>query len=230
MNKKEFEHFVTILKQSEDGCIFYDNLLYRPLENFTTNNFDEIIDFLRQKYHFDDDDSSDANYGKHFPEFRWFFQYKDFKFIFSILIGQGSSLSFCCKFDKEFYFDDSKKIIISFKKTELFVGQTVYLKPTYSCPRQYENGFIETKISKIGNKYFEVENSPFKNKFEIESMMEVPERYSPNFQVYLNKEEILHENERLTLLNFIRPEVAEINKFTLEQLREIHNLLKGFKE
>lgn len=109
------------------------------------------------------------------------------------------------------------------------VGDIVFLKKVNNLARGEDNIeklIIETKISKIGSKYFYIEGFE-KTKFSFEEMRDVSE-YCACYEVYLNKQDIYDEYEINDLKFKIR---ARFNYFgkkkeNLEILRQISKLLE----
>lgn len=113
------------------------------------------------------------------------------------------------------------------------VGQTVYLKPIENMARGIKddiiNHVIESKIFKIGRKYFYVEQ--WKDiKFSISNLMEVSDGCS-DWKVYFSKQDIIDEQEYKELIWKIRNTFdstkiyIEKNKLTLDQLRRVDKII-----
>jgi len=120
VNKDKFEKFIKILKESDGKTLSDDDLAYKPLPNFTRDDFSDIWDFLNHTYL-----KGDIGYnghdcsGEHFPDLRAYFQYNKTRFIMRLLIGQGSALQFIASWSEDWpdvpmKFRESKKIIIKF--------------------------------------------------------------------------------------------------------------------
>jgi hypothetical protein len=109
---------------------------------------------------------------------------------------------------------------------QIQVGQTVYLEPTGNACR-YSKTIIETRVSKVGRKYFEVENK--RSKFDLEKMCEVSNICS-DYAVYLSAQEIVDKNEKNTIIEILREffgVYGHSKDLTLEQLKEIQKIIDG---
>jgi len=105
---------------------------------------------------------------------------------------------------------------------QIQVGQTVYLEPTGNACR-YSKEIIETKVTKVGSKYFEVENK--RSKFDIGKMCEVS-NYCSDWAVYFSRQEIEDKNEKESINRAMRELFGPYghNKLSLEQLRQIQKI------
>ena len=107
---------------------------------------------------------------------------------------------------------------------QIQVGQTVYLEPTaYAAHRNKD--IVETVVTKVGRKYFEVKNR--RERFNLEKMCEIT-CYTPSWHIYLSKKEIEDKNEKETLISRLRKLFQNYNNInlSLEQLREIQKITK----
>jgi hypothetical protein len=111
---------------------------------------------------------------------------------------------------------------------KLKVGQTVYLEPTGNAVR-YSKDIIETKVTRVGRKYFEVQNN--RCKFDIENMYDVSNCYS-NYNVYLSMQEIEDKNEKIELNKFFSDLFAGYcdSGLSLEQLRAMKKVADEVKK
>lgn len=111
------------------------------------------------------------------------------------------------------------------------IGDKVYLKPVNNKARNGNEKIEEYLIKKVGRKYFEVWDGIYdfsSIKFNLETKTQVT-NYSPDWELYFSKQEILDEQECNQLTKIIR------NKFTgwgkvnlsLEQLRSIKKIIDG---
>lgn len=104
------------------------------------------------------------------------------------------------------------------------VGDIVWVQPVE--PRVINKPY-QTRITKIGRKYFEVEQ-PYGNpiKYEIETLVESGDTSYRN-RIYLREQDILDEKEFNSLSKTIRDGIDRYGKlpFTLDQLRRINNIL-----
>jgi hypothetical protein len=86
------------------------------------------------------------------------------------------------------------------------------------------------KVVKIGRKYIEVNMGRYSNeKFDIERDYEQKVNAgSPDYKIYLSKEEIIDEIKADEIYKSIRNEFdgwKNVNKFTLNQLQRIKNII-----
>ena len=107
------------------------------------------------------------------------------------------------------------------------VGQKVFLKPINNAVRD-STEVKEEIILKVGRKYFEVwdgENEWSATKFHLDSLRQVTD-YSPDYQLYFSKQELLDEQEANDLTKSIRRTFGNYGetKLTLDQLRRIHTI------
>lgn len=116
-------------------------------------------------------------------------------------------------------------------KNKLSVGQKVYLKPINNAARYGDKELKEQVIKKIGKKYFfvgseESNNERFWTKFSIEELREVS-NYSPDWELYFSKQEILDEQESDKLTSKIRNKFGSYGRLdlTLDQLRRIEEII-----
>jgi hypothetical protein len=101
-----------------------------------------------------------------------------------------------------------------------------------------DNWTCKGKIVKIGRKYIEVDMGCYLNeKFDIERDYEQKVNAgSPNYKIYLSKEEIIDEIKADKIYQYIRDKYfngygRNANKFTLNQLERIINIVnEGDKE
>ncbi len=114
----------------------------------------------------------------------------------------------------------------------LKVGMTVYVRPTGSNNTRYIKGNTldyvkETKISKIGRKYFYLEG--YNEKFSLDTL-EYDSEHHFDLKAYLDKQDIEDEIEIDKLETKIRNKFRQFGNFglTLNQLREISQII--FKE
>ena len=112
------------------------------------------------------------------------------------------------------------------ERSELTVGQTVYIEPVGDAVR-YGTDIIETKISKIGKKYIETEKFGEMYKFNISDgkQKDTGYGYGYDYVLYLTKQEIEDKNERQELLGDLRYDWHRLN-LTLEQLRKIKAIIE----
>jgi hypothetical protein len=116
-------------------------------------------------------------------------------------------------------------------KEQLTLGQKVYLKPVNNAARYGNKEIKEQTILKIGRKYFLVgaegqTNERWMTKFSIEDLREVSD-YSPDYELYFSKQEILDEEESNDIVRDIRLKFGSYGKInlTLDQLRRIKAII-----
>lgn len=118
------------------------------------------------------------------------------------------------------------------------VGQTVYVLPVNNLARYdnqqgtpIEERIKEDVVTKVGNKYFYLENTGAgEMKFGIghhNTLMDISD-YSANYHVYLDKQEILDKKEYEGLKNKMKKcfDVFSTVNLNLDQLRRINNIIK----
>lgn len=107
------------------------------------------------------------------------------------------------------------------ERSELSVGQTVYIEPVGNAAK-YGTDIIETKISKIGKKYIETEKFGEMYKFNISDgkQKDTGYGYGYDYILYLTKQEIDDKNEREKLLRNLHYDWYSFD-LTLDQLTRI---------
>ncbi len=121
---------------------------------------------------------------------------------------------------------------INLDKSQLIkVGSTVYLKPINNAARYGRKDILEKVVLKKGRKYFYVGNTGETEirrmfKFSLEDMTEVTE-YSPDWELYLSKQDIIDKEEKKKLIFNIRSVFDRWSSvdLTLDQLRRIHAII-----
>ncbi len=121
---------------------------------------------------------------------------------------------------------------INLDKSQLIkVGSTVYLKPINNAARYGRKDILEKVVLKKGRKYFYVGNTGETEtrrmfKFSLEDMREVTE-YSPDWELYLSKQEIIDKEEKKKLMSDIRSVFDRWSTadLTLDQLRRVHEII-----
>ena len=98
---------------------------------------------------------------------------------------------------------------------KIILGQRVWVIPMNNELRYDPNPF-EAIVTKIGNKYFEIEapKRHFSNKFNIDTLKEKTE-YSSDYFVYESKQAWLDKEETLRLKKVL---IEKISNMKLEQL------------
>jgi len=109
-------------------------------------------------------------------------------------------------------------------KTELKEGQKLWL---VQSNRRSNEGPKEVTVSKVGRKYFELQEYPYMGKFFIDTLAQaVDSHYGGQcyleLQMYLD--EVDHTNLRSEIAKFFRNQYGRIN-LTLEQLRQINEII-----
>jgi hypothetical protein len=107
---------------------------------------------------------------------------------------------------------------------ELTVGQKVWVDPSKSFRNSKEP--YEATVSKVGRKYFELEDS-FREKYDLQNGNEVSETSTYAKKVYLTLQEITDKRDREKILSELRHQFAYIHspKHSLEQLRKVAEIL-----
>jgi hypothetical protein len=111
---------------------------------------------------------------------------------------------------------------------KLQVGQTVYVECFGRNSFLPTKGEVEeTKVTKVGKKYFEVEGKKY-SKFHLDKMFNVS-NYSPCMYVYLSMQEIKDKKEKQELKQLIREMIGGItaDRLSLSQLLEIKNIIEN---
>lgn len=105
------------------------------------------------------------------------------------------------------------------------VGQKVYLKPVGNQTR-YSKEIKETRISKVGRKYFELEESYY-GRFFIKTMNQDCGQYISGYTCYLSLQEIEDEKEALKLYTEIKKVFSGFSNtdLSLSQLKEINRII-----
>lgn len=117
------------------------------------------------------------------------------------------------------------------KRSELSVGQTVYIEPVGNAVR-YGTDIIETKITKIGKKYIETEKFGDMYKFNISDgkQKETGYGYRYDYILYLSRQEVENKQEKESLLSdFNLCNWYRLN-LTLDQLRMIKAIIDEGKK
>lgn len=109
-------------------------------------------------------------------------------------------------------------------KKNLFVGQPVWYKST-SIIRSYDITLKETKISKIGRKFFEVEDK-WIGRFYIDTLKHDSGIYTSKYQAYLSVLDYENEMECNSIFRNIQQFFTNRNELTLSQLREIQKIIE----
>lgn len=112
------------------------------------------------------------------------------------------------------------------KRSELSVGQTVYIEPTGNAAR-YGKDIIETKISKIGKKYIETEKFGEMYKFNISDgkQKDTGYGYGYDYILYLSRSEVENKQEKGSLLSYFACCNWYRLNLTLDQLRRIKAII-----
>lgn len=100
------------------------------------------------------------------------------------------------------------------KERTLFVGQIIYYK-IISDRRGDDTSLKETKITKIGRKYFEIEEK-WVGKFFKDSLIHDAGQYSPGYEIYLSKEDYENEIEANKIYLQLKKVFSGYGKTTME--------------
>ncbi|MEC4565390.1 hypothetical protein L8C07_05485 [Paenibacillus sp. CMAA1739] len=105
------------------------------------------------------------------------------------------------------------------------IGDKVYLKAVGNMAVKYKDQLLikETKITKVGRKYFEVDGV----KFKMENKEQETGGYTADWKLYFSKQEILDEQEFQKLESDIRSKFNAFGKLdlTLDQLKRINEII-----
>lgn len=121
------------------------------------------------------------------------------------------------------------------KLSDFNVGQEAYIKKTRNQARHIKDTkdlIIKTKIESIGRKYIITEyssNIKFKETDTSHEGLIEHTDYCIDYELFPNEQMILDGFEKENLLSFIRSEFYYMqyeDKFSLEQLRRIVNVIK----
>lgn len=108
-------------------------------------------------------------------------------------------------------------------KHKLTVGQTVWLQKN----DRHNISFTEQKVSKVGKKYFELENTQ-RTRYSLETLLQDTD-YGYKGQIYLTKEEREEETEIKNTYDKIRrtyfQDYGHNIQLNLDQLRQIAKIL-----
>lgn len=121
----------------------------------------------------------------------------------------------------------SQKEVRRMERSELTVGQTVYIEPVGDAAR-YGTDIIETKISKIGKKYIETEKFGEMYKFNISDgkQKDTGYGYGYDYILYLSRSEVENKREKGSLLSYFnRCNWYRLN-LTLDKLRRIKAIIE----
>lgn len=104
-------------------------------------------------------------------------------------------------------------------KHKLTVGQKLYRVRTnrWAYPNQ------EVTVSKIGRKYFEVEEM-YRDRFHLDTLTH-DSKYTSSYQCYLSMGEYLNEQERKRLFKETKDKLASKGKISLAKLEAINKIL-----
>lgn len=120
----------------------------------------------------------------------------------------------------------SQKEVRTMERSELSVGQTVYIEPVGNAARNGKD-IIETKISKIGTKYIETEHFGDRTKFNICDGKEKDTGYGYGYDyiLHLTKQEIEDEWEERELMGKFQYGRWTDFHLSLDQLRRIKAII-----
>ena len=112
------------------------------------------------------------------------------------------------------------------EKAKIQVGQKLWLVPAHYYSKDSREPQEEI-VSKVGRKYFELQEQP-KRKYSIETLQEEIDS-SYKGQCYLSLQEILEKREREALINKVKQifgSYGNPKEITLEQMRKIAEVLQ----
>lgn len=106
----------------------------------------------------------------------------------------------------------------------LEVNQKIYLEPVGNATRRY-GGVLETTISKVGRKYFEVNELP-NHRFSVETLKHDGQGFNHQFNGYLTMQEIVDKKDGQKLFDEIKHHFSgHRNRLSLDKLKEIKEIL-----
>lgn len=117
-------------------------------------------------------------------------------------------------------------------KQDFHVGQTVYLyhERNYCKGSTIEERIIETKVISVGRRYLAV-NYWGQTEFDMTNNFRQKTIYSPEFVLYLSKEEIYLMIETENQRHIVRDELDRyLNTLPMEGLQEIMAILNKYAE
>jgi len=105
------------------------------------------------------------------------------------------------------------------------VGENIFIKTTGNAARYGGSKIIDTTVSKVGRKYFEVEALP-SVRFHISNLVQ-DTNYSTSYKVYHSREAIEEETELIELRDKMRKTFDHWNgtPLTLDQYRRIDKIV-----
>ena len=104
----------------------------------------------------------------------------------------------------------------------LQVGQTVYVKSLTLYSNKGKQDIETGVVSKIGNKFFELEGPRwFRKRFVLSTMLNDGRGYTSSLKVYLSMQEIEDEKEASHLAQELRQYFEYVNNLTLDQARRV---------
>ena len=104
------------------------------------------------------------------------------------------------------------------------IGQKVYLEPIGNNAR-YSKEIKESRISKIGRKYFELEEKYY-GRFFIESMSQDCGQYISGYNAYLSMQDIEDKKEAQKLFYEIKKVFSGFStEIPLSKLKEIERII-----
>lgn len=104
------------------------------------------------------------------------------------------------------------------------VGQKVYLEPIGNKAR-YSKEIKESRISKIGRKYFELEDKYY-GRFFIDSMSQDGRQYISGYNAYLSMQEIEDKKEAQKIFGELKKVFSGFSTgIPLSKLKEIEQII-----
>lgn len=104
------------------------------------------------------------------------------------------------------------------------VGQKVFIEPRNNAVR-YSKEIKESKISKIGRKYFELEDKYF-GRFYKDNLEQDAGNYTSNYKVYFSLQEIEDRKEAQALYDNLKKYFSGWNSsLSLSQLKSIDKII-----
>ena len=110
-------------------------------------------------------------------------------------------------------------------ENKIKVGQTVWMIP-HRFRNSESNEPVETKVTKVGNKYFEIE-ADNRSRYYVETLRRDGRQYSTDGRVLLELQSWLDEIEGEKITDLIRKKIGQYGKheIPLDTLRKIKELI-----
>jgi hypothetical protein len=110
---------------------------------------------------------------------------------------------------------------------KLQVGQTVYVEPIGNM-RRSSAGIREATITKIGNKYFELDQKHY-GRFHIESLVQDGGQFIANYQCFRSMEAIERRDKEKELRDYLKGYFSPYKNcnLPLEKMQQIKSIIEN---